>query len=68
MSFLKDLDILEQIWTLNKEWEENWMQWKHGKFSDLKTDDMETLATTLFRKFTRLARDNRVSCHISNYN
>ena len=41
------------------------MQWKHGRFSDLKTDDMETLATSIFRKFTRLARDSRVSRHIS---
>ncbi|CDS41066.1 dynein heavy chain [Echinococcus multilocularis] len=55
----KELDILEQIWTLNKEWEENWMGWKHGKFSNLQTDDMETLATAMFRKFTRLVRDNR---------
>ncbi|VDM31109.1 unnamed protein product [Hydatigera taeniaeformis] len=55
----KELDLLEQIWTWNKEWEEKWMTWKYGKFSDLQTDDMETLATAMFRKFTRLARDNR---------
>lgn len=46
---------------MNLEWEENWMKWKYGKFCDLQTDDMETLANNHFRKFTRLARDFRVS-------
>lgn len=37
------------------------MQWKYGKFTDLQTDDMETLAAAMFKKFTRLARDNKVN-------
>ncbi|VDD80599.1 unnamed protein product [Mesocestoides corti] len=53
----KELDILEQIWNMNKEWEANWVQWKSGKFSDLQTMEMEALASATFRKFTRLARD-----------
>ncbi|CAH8511548.1 unnamed protein product [Schistosoma rodhaini] len=53
----KDLDILNTIWTANMEWENNWESWKAGRFYDLQTNEMENLANTQFRKFTKWARD-----------
>ncbi|KAK4469213.1 hypothetical protein MN116_006788 [Schistosoma mekongi] len=55
----KDLDILNAIWTTNLEWENNWESWKAGRFYDLQTNDMENLTNTVFRKFTKWARDLR---------
>lgn len=37
------------------------MQWKLGKFSELQTDDMEELATSMLKKISRLVRDNKVN-------
>ncbi|VUZ53067.1 unnamed protein product, partial [Hymenolepis diminuta] len=55
----KELELLEEIWTLNKKWEDNWMQWKLGKFSELQTDDIEELAISMLKKISRLVRDNK---------
>jgi len=35
--FSQDLEHIEQIWTLNKEWEGLWSEWKVSKFSDIKS-------------------------------
>nr|CDS32130.1 dynein heavy chain [Hymenolepis microstoma] len=57
----RELDLLEEIWTLNKEWEENWMQWKLGRFSELQTDDMDEFASTMLKKISRITRENKVN-------
>lgn len=44
------------------EWENNWESWKAGRFYDLQTNEMENLANAQFRKFTKWARDLKVSC------
>lgn len=46
---------------MNKDWDEHWVVWKSGKFMDLETDDMDTMANNHFKKFTRLQRELRVS-------
>ncbi|XP_066267393.1 dynein axonemal heavy chain 2-like isoform X1 [Branchiostoma lanceolatum] len=53
----KDLDFLEQVWELTKEWEGNWDEWKVGKFIELVTTDMEMTAGNLFKKLNRLSRE-----------
>lgn len=45
----KELQILEEVWDLADQWEEAWLGYKYGSFWDIKTDDMEELANTLFR-------------------
>ncbi|XP_052771287.1 dynein axonemal heavy chain 2-like isoform X2 [Mya arenaria] len=53
----KDLELIETIWTLNKEWEGHWDSWKGGKFTELETNTMETQCMTIFKKLTRYSRE-----------
>uniref|UniRef100_A0A8I3PUB4 Dynein axonemal heavy chain 2 n=1 Tax=Canis lupus familiaris TaxID=9615 RepID=A0A8I3PUB4_CANLF len=53
----KELDALQQVWEITRDWEENWNQWKIGQFLTLQTEAMETMAHGLFRRLTRLAKE-----------
>ncbi|XP_055262069.1 dynein axonemal heavy chain 2 isoform X3 [Moschus berezovskii] len=53
----KELDALQQVWEITRDWEENWNQWKIGRFLTLQTEAMETMAHGLFRRLTRLAKE-----------
>nr|XP_039250408.1 dynein heavy chain 2, axonemal-like [Styela clava] len=53
----KDLDHIEQIWELTKEWEGLWDEWKVGQFKDLVTADMEMTAQGLYKKLNKLSRE-----------
>ncbi|XP_076804743.1 dynein axonemal heavy chain 2-like [Clavelina lepadiformis] len=53
----KDLDNIDQVWELTKEWEALWAEWKVGQFKDLVTNDMEMIAQGLYKKLNRLSRD-----------
>ncbi|XP_016786964.1 dynein axonemal heavy chain 2 isoform X3 [Pan troglodytes] len=53
----KELDALQQIWEIARDWEENWNEWKTGRFLILQTETMETMAHGLFRRLTRLAKE-----------
>ncbi|VDL84400.1 unnamed protein product [Schistocephalus solidus] len=55
----RELETLETIWGLNKEFEEHWATWKAGRFMELKTYEMETLANSTFKKFTKFSRELR---------
>lgn len=59
-SAMKELDALQQIWEITRDWEENWNQWKTGRFLNLQTEAMETMAHGLFRRLTRLAKEFKV--------
>ncbi|KAB1265173.1 Dynein heavy chain 2; axonemal, partial [Camelus dromedarius] len=52
-----ELDALQQVWEITRDWEENWNQWKTGWFLTLQTEAMETMAHGLFRRLTRLAKE-----------
>uniref|UniRef100_A0A8C5L4X8 Dynein axonemal heavy chain 2 n=1 Tax=Jaculus jaculus TaxID=51337 RepID=A0A8C5L4X8_JACJA len=53
----KELDALQQVWEITRDWEESWSQWKTGCFLTLQTEAMETTAHGLFRRLTRLAKE-----------
>uniref|UniRef100_G1MEZ7 Dynein axonemal heavy chain 2 n=1 Tax=Ailuropoda melanoleuca TaxID=9646 RepID=G1MEZ7_AILME len=53
----KELDALQQVWEITRDWEENWNQWKTGRFLTLQTEAMETMAHGLFRRLTRLSKE-----------
>uniref|UniRef100_A0A8C6W7X2 Dynein axonemal heavy chain 2 n=1 Tax=Nannospalax galili TaxID=1026970 RepID=A0A8C6W7X2_NANGA len=53
----KELDALQQVWEITRDWEESWNQWKTGCFLTLQTEAMETMAHGLFRRLTRLAKE-----------
>ena len=59
----KDLEHLEQVWTITKEWEELWDSWKVGKFTELVTTDMETTSQLLYKRLNKLIREVKVSAH-----
>jgi len=56
----KDLEFLEQVWAVTKEWEELWDTWKVGKFEELVTTDMETTSQLLFKRLNKLVREVKV--------
>lgn len=60
----KDLEHLEQIWRITKEWEELWDSWKTGKFVELVTEDMETTAQVQLKKLNKVVREVKVSCSV----
>ncbi|KAL4220766.1 Dynein heavy chain 2 [Mactra antiquata] len=53
----KDLELIETIWNLNKEWEGLWSSWKDGKFVQLETDSMETQCVTIYKKLNKYSRE-----------
>uniref|UniRef100_A0A8C8SM12 Dynein axonemal heavy chain 2 n=1 Tax=Pelusios castaneus TaxID=367368 RepID=A0A8C8SM12_9SAUR len=53
----KELDYLQQVWEIAKEWEDHWSEWKTGSFKTLQTEVMETMAYGLSRKLTKLSRE-----------
>lgn len=56
----KDLEHLEQVWAVTKEWEGLWDSWKVGKFEELVTTDMETTSQLLFKRLNKLIREVKV--------
>lgn len=56
----KDLDHLEQVWTITKEWEDLWDSWKVGRFTELVTTDMETTSQLLFKRLNKTIREIKV--------
>lgn len=57
----QELDALQQVWEITRDWEESWNQWKMGCFQTLQTEAMESMAHGLFRRLTRLAKEYKVS-------
>ncbi|CAB1114177.1 unnamed protein product [Ectocarpus sp. CCAP 1310/34] len=53
----RDLDLMEQIWTVSKDWETAWDGWKTGLFTDLDVEEMENAAGTFTKKIGKLGRD-----------
>ncbi len=54
---LKELDILQSMWGLKKEWEEAYDQWKDGLFSELNVGVMETAAQLFSKRIFKNGRD-----------
>ncbi|XP_071375886.1 dynein axonemal heavy chain 2, partial [Centroberyx affinis] len=53
----KDLDYLQQVWGITREWNANWDTWKAGQFATLQTESMENTAQAMFKKLHKLSRD-----------
>ncbi|CAJ0965699.1 unnamed protein product [Ranitomeya imitator] len=56
-TFLQDLDALQLVWEATKEWEQNWGEWKSGRFLTLQTEVMENTAQGLYRRLVKLSRE-----------
>ncbi|XP_072006034.1 dynein axonemal heavy chain 2 [Engystomops pustulosus] len=53
----KDLDSVQLVWEATKEWDQNWSEWKSGRFLTLQTELMENTAQGLYRRLSRLSRE-----------
>jgi hypothetical protein len=56
----KDIEALEQVWGVAKEWETSYNDWKTTVFKTLETREMDDNAQFQFKKLTKMARDLRV--------
>ena len=57
---MQELDYIQQVWEITKEWEDHWNEWKTGSFKTLKTEVMENTAFGLFRKLNKLSKELKV--------
>nr|XP_022345562.1 dynein heavy chain 2, axonemal-like isoform X2 [Crassostrea virginica] len=53
----KDLEIIETIWNLNKEWEGLWGDWKGDQFVQLQTESMENSSQSIYKKLNRMSKE-----------
>ncbi|KAL0226771.1 hypothetical protein P9112_014095 [Eukaryota sp. TZLM1-RC] len=53
---LKDLDHLEEIWSLELEWANLWEDWKTKPFESLVTEDMEIVLGQLHKRLYKLGK------------
>jgi len=53
----KDVDFLQQIWSVTIEWTGYWDSWKNGQFNDLDVEEMENVAGNYVKKVGKLGRD-----------
>ncbi|XP_048373762.1 dynein axonemal heavy chain 2 [Sphaerodactylus townsendi] len=53
----RELDYIQQVWEITKEWEVHWSEWKTGSFKTLQTEVMETTAFMLYRKLNKLSKE-----------
>lgn len=57
---LQDLEVIETIWNLNKEWEGLWGDWKGNQFVQLQTESMENSSQSIFKKLNRMSKELKV--------
>lgn len=53
----KDLEVIETIWNLNKDWEGLWGDWKGNQFTELQTENMENSSQSIFKKLNRMSKE-----------
>lgn len=54
-----NLQLLMNVWELTDEWDTAWASYKTGVFWDIKVEDMEITAQTLYKRFTNLVKELR---------
>eukprot|EP00106_Octopus_bimaculoides_P014248 XP_014781690.1 PREDICTED: dynein heavy chain 2, axonemal-like [Octopus bimaculoides] len=53
----KELELIETIWIITRDWETNWNVWKVSKFTEIQTEEIETFSLNVSRKLNKLSRD-----------
>ncbi|XP_036369342.1 dynein heavy chain 2, axonemal-like [Octopus sinensis] len=53
----KELELIETIWIITRDWEMNWNIWKVSKFTEIQTEEIETFSLNVSRKLNKLSRD-----------
>lgn len=57
----KDMEALELVWKLTKDWDDNYGIWKLTIFSSLETREMDDVAQVQYKKLVKLSRELRVN-------
>ena len=58
----KEIEALEQVWSMARDWDINYGGWKQSVFKTLETRDMDDTAQDQFKKLTKMSSLLRVSC------
>lgn len=58
--FTQDIDNLQQVWEITRDWNANWNIWKDGQFATLQMDSMESTTQDIFKKLHKLQRELKV--------
>ncbi|XP_074107880.1 dynein heavy chain 2, axonemal kl-2 [Cotesia typhae] len=53
----REFTAIQLVWELTNKWEESWERYKTVNFWTIETEEMESVATKLFKKFTRLSKE-----------
>ena len=53
----KDLGNLEQLWTIARDWQDLYSDWKVLRFENIQSEQMEQTAQTQLKKLVRIARE-----------
>lgn len=56
----QDVELIEMIWAMTRDWDNSWNQWKGCRFLDIQTEEMETHSLNISRKLNKLSRDLKV--------
>ncbi|PVD19154.1 hypothetical protein C0Q70_21718 [Pomacea canaliculata] len=56
-SLEKDLEMIEAVWELTRDWSDMWATWKVEKFTELQTAEMETQSVNIFKKLNKYSRE-----------
>ncbi|KAL0235194.1 hypothetical protein GEMRC1_001776 [Eukaryota sp. GEM-RC1] len=51
-----ELELLEEIWSLQIEWDKYWDQWKLDPFSSLSVDDVDVILSQLHKRLHKLGK------------
>ena len=52
-----EIRVLKDVWTVTREWNTQWQEWKDNKFDDLDINDMELSAQTYNKRVGKLGRE-----------
>ena len=64
----KDIEVLEQVWSMARDWDVNYGGWKMSVFKTLETRDMDDTAQEQFKKLTKMSTLLRVYKQTTNHN
>ena len=56
-----EMEQLQTIWEMTRDWDDLWEEWKSGKFVNLITKDMEETSNDMYRKLHRMGRELKVN-------
>lgn len=56
----QDIDKLQEVWEITKEWDAKWNEWKVVQLASLQTENMESAAQEMFKKLHILQRELKV--------